>query len=650
MKTLLCFILLFTAFNISFSFAQNEVDSLNQLFVQTQNDSSKLAINNQIIWKYIFTNKEKALKHIKISEQLSRKKGQKYGYVSLLGIKGIYYDVNGNSDSSEYYFFEFLSQSRKLKFIDHELNALNNLGTFYWNQGKLDEALSYFFNALKKQGLEMKEKLSSTEKLSLSNLYNNIGLIYQELELYSKAIDYHLKSLHLREDIEYHLGKLDSFDNLSICFLAINSKEKANAYIREGLQLSSQLEGKPNYYHFTELKAKLAEENKDYSLAKKLLLSSLNRPDNYPINQREKLSLYNHLTSISYQLKEIEAAENYLDSASLIISNSESEKTLVAKHYKLKSLISLLKGDFSAAEKSMDAFYTFTVEKFRRENAEATEKLKIAYESEKQAKKLALSEVKLKQKSNLITKYVLYSVLIFVVVLGISITIYLRYKNIKREKELERLQNQIKLKDSLEKQRKNISRELHDNVGSHLTYIVSSLHDLTNSKKDSRESEIKSLEEFTRSSIIELRDTIWAIRKESFGLLELQERIVGHVSHFNSLSESLNISVKNLVTDKQQDLFLFEPENGMHILRIIQEATHNAIKHAESTEIMIRIEWIEGRLVFSVSDNGKGFNTQQTVYSFGIKNMYSRAKEIGAQLKILSSEKGSKITLQLLRQ
>lgn len=628
-------------------FASEKIDSLTQLFNTSQNDSTKLAVNNQIIWQYLFTNKDEAYKHIKISERIGKKEGQAYGYVSLLGMEGIYFDVNGDRDSSEFYFQKFLAESKEHNFLEHELNALNNLGLFYWNQGQLDTALTYLFEALKRGGLELKAELTPQEKRALATFYNNIGLIYQEMEVFPTAIIYHQKALNLRNDVQYTLGKLDSYDNLSICYLALNDDEKANLTITEGLKLSEATEGKPNYYHFIELKATLAGNNQDYNKAKELLLSSLNRPKSYPFNQREKLNVYNHLTETCYQLKELDEAHVFLNKAFEIIDSVDVEKSLVAQCYKLKSLLLLQEGDLKGAEVAMDAFYTVTVEKFKSENAEAIQKLKIAYESEKQEKQLVLSAIELENKNNLITRYILISSLVFVFIVGLSIILYFRYKSVKREKEVEALQNQIKLKDSLEAQRRNISRELHDNVGSHLTYIVSSLHDLNEHPSQHTEKQLEDLEEFTRKSILELRDTIWAIRKEAFSLDELQERIVGYVSHFNSISDQLNIAVNSKVEQAEENQLRFEPEEGVHILRIVQEATNNAIKHAKATHIQIQISLHSHALSISISDDGNGFNPEEHTFSFGIKNMQARANEIGATISINSSEHGSSVTLKL---
>jgi Tfp pilus assembly protein PilF len=128
--------------------AQNhKIDSLNQIIKTSKNDSVKVDAYNKLTWKYIFNDKEKALEVLNATEQFALKTNQKYGYNTFLNNKGIFFDVNGFSDSAKVYFEKSVAFSKINKFSVQEQNSYNNLGMYAWNKGKFQEALNSFFNA-----------------------------------------------------------------------------------------------------------------------------------------------------------------------------------------------------------------------------------------------------------------------------------------------------------------------------------------------------------------------------------------------------------------------------------------------------------------------------------------------------------------------
>ena len=71
-------------FCFAFSFSQQaKIDSLYQIINTTKNDSTKVAVYNQIVWKYLFSDKVKAKELIDISEKVALASNEKFGYNSL---------------------------------------------------------------------------------------------------------------------------------------------------------------------------------------------------------------------------------------------------------------------------------------------------------------------------------------------------------------------------------------------------------------------------------------------------------------------------------------------------------------------------------------------------------------------------------------
>jgi signal transduction histidine kinase len=80
------------------------------------------------------------------------------------------------------------------------------------------------------------------------------------------------------------------------------------------------------------------------------------------------------------------------------------------------------------------------------------------------------------------------------------------------------------------------------------------------------------------------------------------------------------------------------PEVRLAIYRIVQEALHNALRHAAADEAVVRIEATDSRLRVTIRDNGAGFNPDIAARptSLGLLSMRERAVAIGASFAIAS--------------
>jgi signal transduction histidine kinase len=77
-----------------------------------------------------------------------------------------------------------------------------------------------------------------------------------------------------------------------------------------------------------------------------------------------------------------------------------------------------------------------------------------------------------------------------------------------------------------------------------------------------------------------------------------------------------------------------------HLLRIAQEATTNAIRHAEAREIDIRLAYAPGAVSLAISDDGIGFHPETVLTQaghFGLRGIRARAKKLRGELTLTSS-------------
>jgi signal transduction histidine kinase len=93
------------------------------------------------------------------------------------------------------------------------------------------------------------------------------------------------------------------------------------------------------------------------------------------------------------------------------------------------------------------------------------------------------------------------------------------------------------------------------------------------------------------------------------------------------------------------------PRHALHILRIIQEAFTNVVKHAQATEITLRTASDADRLSISLQDNGSvPIQPEQAAGGRGLDNMRRRAQALGAEVSWVGSECGTLFELHIPRQ
>jgi signal transduction histidine kinase len=95
---------------------------------------------------------------------------------------------------------------------------------------------------------------------------------------------------------------------------------------------------------------------------------------------------------------------------------------------------------------------------------------------------------------------------------------------------------------------------------------------------------------------------------------------------------------------------LFESIDIYNIYRIIQEFVNNSLKHSLGTEITCKIEHRSRQkaIILVIKDNGKGFDTANINYGFGIQNIHKRANLANAKIQINSGiDEGCSLSIKL---
>ncbi len=192
----------------------------------------------------------------------------------------------------------------------------------------------------------------------------------------------------------------------------------------------------------------------------------------------------------------------------------------------------------------------------------------------------------------------------------------------------------------MEALRQRISRDLHDDIGSHLGSIrlMSEL-----ALREGGDSE--SLEEIHRlagQAAESMRGIIWLVRE-------------GDAPKLMSLVEAMRQSAATLLTGIHWKLVLPTSDNAAtaslefhrQVFLLFREAAHNIARHAKASQVKIQIFWQSKRFHLHMEDDGCGFDVNAITAGNGLSNLRHRAEVIGGILRITSEpEKGTHITLE----
>ncbi|MCK9481842.1 MAG: histidine kinase [Bacteroidia bacterium] len=331
-----------------------------------------------------------------------------------------------------------------------------------------------------------------------------------------------------------------------------------------------------------------------------------------------------------------EALEHINVAEKLYLETGNSEAILNAYRGKAECLIML--GDTSART-YMWKWFHFKDSILQKEKAENIAKFETLYETEKKE-----AENKILHEKNEQHKLILVIVVIvFLLFVAVALWLFNRNRLKKKQQELQMLQ-------TLQKDKERIARDLHDNVGGQLSYIIYSLDGINDEDKEKRSEVTESINQSVKSVISSLRETIWAISDANINVQDFSDKLKVFARDLFKHSSTKISFTENITSKKELNALL-----GLSLYRICQEILNNAFKYAAATEVKIDVQCEEEKLLIMISDNGVGFDAAQKNDStdsphgkeqYGLQNIKKRATEFGVTLTLETEiNRGTKYVL-----
>jgi len=202
-----------------------------------------------------------------------------------------------------------------------------------------------------------------------------------------------------------------------------------------------------------------------------------------------------------------------------------------------------------------------------------------------------------------------------------------RIASLEREQYLER---EILRTSELEQQR--IGRDLHDSLGPQLAaigYAVSFLEGELQKRGQPEAATTGKIREMVKDSITLTRGLargIFPVQMDSCGLATALGDLAATMSRITGMAVSFYESGNPAIAD---------PESGMHLYRIAQEAVNNAAKHARAKNVSISLHSSGGSTRLVIADDGKGISAlPANKQGIGLESMRFRARALQGEFKI----------------
>ncbi len=599
--------------------AQETIDSLRKSIRNARQDTNLVWTYRQLFRElYALEGKEnEALDVAQKGLSLCRKLDFETGTDLFLFYNATVLDVLGRSQEAIPYFEEGLALSQKRKDSLAMADYRINLGVTWYQLGVYDKSLQNYLSAY-----HIYEALNDREKLS--KVLNNIGIMYLEEKNYDRAIDIYQKSIGIKEELGDSSGLAATYQNLGSAHDAKKDEEKAISHLKKALQIYELLDrprdaagcrvslGKA-YFDF----GKTAE-------AKSVLLPAI-RFYETQADPEYTPTAWGLMGKMALQEAHYANAETFFKKGFALAESYGRRETML-------SLLEELAETQQKLNKPAEALASFKMAYALRDSMTEERRLSLIKEMQtrfdvvQKDKDLQISQIELRQRTRQKNNLLLLALLLGV--LSISIFIGLRgrmrankkiaaQESALQQQEIRRLEQENKLTalssmlEGQEKERSRIANDLHDGLGGLLASLKSHVGRLLESGQDA---------ELASKTNRLIDDAAGEVRRISHNMMPRALALSGLPGALEDLAQDLRkqgmeCDLEIIGFDHAHPL---DSTQAVMIYRIVQELSHNAVKHAGATHLLLQLLRKEGRLTIIVEDNGKGFDVKEALKKKGL--------------------------------
>lgn len=523
---------------------------------------------------------------IRETEAIANKYNDIAAQIEVLRIKGAWLFLSGKHTNAIETLLKGIEIGEKNPPCHELVITYYEVATVYSKNTNLTQA-----NIFLEKGLQLAKELKDTS--AIADAYNRKGIFFEKASKLDSALYFYKQSLKLNMLSKDTIGMSYSYENIATVLAQQNKTATAIQYLKIALNIRES-------------------KNDQYGIA----IATINLSEAfYNNNQKDSAIIYAH--------KAIDLARkiNFLD----LIQHAYKQLSMMYKEGKNYDKALHFHEQYTALHDSI----------FNTEKSKQLTSMAVQFESERKQQQInVLSKQKTIQQLGLIS----ISLLLLILAI-ITFTIY-RNKKLKESKLKEEAAHSLKLKDieaynNMQNERIRISRELHDNIGAHLTFIKSTVDSITDKNE-----KITLAKEITSETIRELRKTVWLINKSSVSIEEFVIKLRDFMK---------TIPLVNITSELEDASFILKTNYLTEIFRSIQETVNNAVKYAKANHINIQIITKNQTLLIAIEDDGVGFDLNHiSATGFGLQNIKSRINALSGTVDINSIiNKGTCISIKV---
>jgi two-component system NarL family sensor kinase len=594
------------------------------------------------------------------------------------------------------YWHEAIGLSRQLKFKKGEAICLEWIGSYYKSSQRTDSAIIYLDSALLVAGPSTDQWLRRTKGFVLfqkamiaegqENYYTalndyfdalknydssdlvkqkmvfiRIATIYQRLFNDDKALEYYHTTLETIVRIKGNNANIESAGIYSsIAGIYFNRGDLRTAkYYLDKLSpvmpdtVETMITG--GYYH---LAGQIAMRENQSAAAIANLQQALKYYSYFaPMHIDDISSVSADIARLKIATGNLQDAKKYAD-ASIDAARRSVHKAVMANALIAMSEYYNRTGAESRAYQSLRLATALNDTVLTAANIKQANTLSAIYENDKKEKEIARLELEKKVQSGAVRQQALLNTIFIIALVALVLISFILYLNFSKTRKLERQRiRELEKEKQLmgieamlkgqEEERSRLARDLHDGLGSMLSGVkisFSNLRENISMNAGSARTYDKTLEQLDR--------TIAELRKVAHNLMPEALVQFGLRSAVKDFCESIHMAGQTEIICEQ---FGTDRELGniadVNVYRIVQELINNAVNHGKAERILVQLTKTDDRILITVEDDGRGFDTGALKKANGIgwNNIQSRVNYFNGIIDIESRPReGTTINIELV--
>ncbi|MEX0287910.1 MAG: tetratricopeptide repeat protein [Flavobacteriaceae bacterium] len=632
---------------------KQQVERLQQLIAKSANDTSKVALYNDLANVHLKYNGEAQL--LETAEQgltLARKLDFPIGILKMNLHKAIAIDIMGQADNA----LSLYNEGLEMALDQDEKNLVAvyyiNIGICHYFIGDLELALKNYLLAY-----DMHQYL---EKDELGRLLNNIAIIYRHQKDYERAEEIYLKSYELKGEIQDSLGMSASLYNLGLVYNEIEGKKHlAISTLKRSQRLYDLLGAKYDaatcdialgkvYYHLDSL-----------AMAKEKLTNAWNYLEATPgLHLDDKISTLGLLGEVALKEHNYKKAEAHIETAMNLLTTSDQRKD----HLKFLLDLSIVKdqlGKNAEAYSLLKEAYALNDTFTETVRLQSMEEMQAKFDVKEKENELVISELKLDKRTRQRNIFLfgasglaLFAMIVFFLLRHrIRANKQIAAQNqILQEQKITELRQQNKLLslnsmiEGQEAERMRIAKDLHDSLGgllstvkAHFTTIQNEISQLTKLNITHKTNEL-------------IDEACVEVRRISHNMIPHALTLSGLAVALEDMADGLRTEGYQVDLDIQNFSSEIEKTKQAMLFRLVQEVVSNIRKHANAKQILIQIIGGNEGMSIIIEDDGDGFDFDKAITSggVGLKSINSRVEFLNGTIDWdTNSGEGTTITINI---